>query len=67
MEYKLNPNLQAIITAIRTDIHYVDLLDLMDWCIEENYLKEYYTNFNLISSLVQQHNESRYLSPIKKD
>ena len=66
MKKKLCPNLRAIITAIETDIYYVDLIDLLQWCEEENYLSEFINNIDLIYYLVSQHNESRYLRPDKR-
>lgn len=63
---KLSPNLRAIITAIETDIYYVDLMELLHWCEEENYLSEFVNNIDLIYYLVSQHNESRYLRPSKQ-
>lgn len=57
IQYKLNSDLRAIIEFIQTTLSYIDLIDLLNWCESENYLKAYYDNFHLIQAFVIQHNE----------
>lgn len=53
---KPNDNLIAIYTYLRTYEYYVDLRDLIDWCIAFEYYKELYENFHIIVRCLEEHN-----------
>lgn len=56
MKYKININLAHIINYIRSSKTKIDIFDLLDWCIENDYLLEFYRNIVLIDILIQQKN-----------
>lgn len=53
---RFNDNLQAIYTYITSYKHYIDINQLVDWCIQYEYYKELYENFHIIRACLDQHN-----------
>lgn len=54
---KFNDNLQAIYTYITSYKHYIDINDLVDWCIQYEYYRELFENFHIIRCCIDQHNK----------
>lgn len=54
---RFNDNLQAIYTYINSYKHYIDINDIVDWCIQYEYYKELYENFHIIKCCIEQHNQ----------
>lgn len=57
MKYKININLAHIINYIRSSKVKVNIFELLDWCIENDYLLEFYRNIVLIDILIGQKNQ----------
>lgn len=56
MKIKINDNLIAIFTYIRSYEYYIVLIDFIQWCIDYSYYKELYSNWHIIYDLIQEHN-----------
>lgn len=54
---RFSDNLQAIYTYISSYKHYIDINDLVDWCIQYEYYRELYENFHIIKTCIDQHNK----------
>lgn len=54
---KINDNLLAIFEYIRTYKHYIDVNELVKWCMDYEYYKELYENFHVIRSCLDDHNK----------
>lgn len=52
-----NSNLMCIINAIKTDLKYVDIFELLDWVIDNGYFNEFRDNLIFICFMIFQHNE----------
>lgn len=54
---KFNDNLQAIYTYISSYKHYIDINELVDWCIQYEYYRELYENFHVVKACIEDHNK----------
>lgn len=53
---KFNENLAAIFTYLRSYEYHIDMIDLVQWCIDYGYYKELYENFHIINNCLFEHN-----------
>lgn len=56
MKVKVNNNLIAIFTFIKSDVYYIELDYFLQWCIDYGYYKEFYLNYHIIKDLIFNHN-----------
>ena len=56
LKVKVNENFIAILTYLQTYQHYIDLRDLVQWCIDYEYYKELYQNWHIIKDMLAEHN-----------
>lgn len=56
MNVKVNNNLIAIFTFIKSDIYFIDLDYFIQWCVDYGYYKEFYLNYHIIKDLIYNHN-----------
>lgn len=56
MKIKVNDNLIAIYTYLRSYEYHVDLRDLVQFCIDYEYYDELYKNFHIIVRCLEEHN-----------
>lgn len=58
MKIKINDNLIAIFTYIKTYEYIIDLDDFIQWVIDYEYYKELYENWHIIRDLIKYHNDN---------
>lgn len=56
MKIKINDNLIAIFTYIKSYEYLIVLDDFIQWCIDYGYYKEFYLNYHIIKDLIHDHN-----------
>lgn len=64
---KVNENLQAIFTYLRSYEYRVDLSELVSWCIDYDYYKELYEHFHIIYQMLIEHNRKYPDYPVRKE
>lgn len=57
MKIKYNENLDAIYTYLRSYEYYVDILDLIQFCVDYEYYKELYENWHIVYQCLMDHNK----------
>lgn len=57
---KPNENLFAIFTYIKSDEYYLSLEELLQFCIDYEYYKEFYEHFHIIRALLEEHNATHH-------
>lgn len=55
---KPNENLFAIFTYIREDPYFLSYEELVNFCIDYEYYKEFYEHFHIIRTLLDEHNKT---------
>ena len=56
IKIKFNENLAAIFTYLRSYEYHIDLMDLVQWCVDFGYYKELYENFHIVNQCLVEHN-----------
>lgn len=56
LKIKFNENLAAIFTYLRSYEYHIDLMDLVQWCVDFGYYKELYENFHIVYQCLIEHN-----------
>lgn len=57
MKIKYNDNLNAIYTYLRSYEYYVDILDLIQFCVDYDYYRELYENWHIVYQCLIDHNK----------